>query len=214
MRSCLPAGWQVSSPADCWCPSPARPCHPSPFSRRPGSASSLWIPSSPYPDSSCPLPLAWPDLDSSSVCLSLSPHHPSHVWRCAAVPGAVVSACWFKQNRMLDNLFFTALKTVFRIRIHLIRIRIQHFKLNTDPDLIRTQCFDDQKLKKITGRKKNIFLIKNCNLPIPRPRQRWSRLQKTPFALQREHPALHNIKFLNFPYFCGSFFPPGSESGL
>ncbi len=28
---------------------------------------------------------------------------------------------------------------VFRIRIHLIRIRIQHFRLNTDPDLIRIQ---------------------------------------------------------------------------
>ncbi len=27
------------------------------------------------------------------------------------------------------------LKAVFRIRIHLIQIRIQHFRLNTDPDL-------------------------------------------------------------------------------
>jgi hypothetical protein len=37
---------------------------------------------------------------------------------------------------------------VFRIRIHFIRIRIQYFRLNTDPDLIRIQDFDDQKLKK------------------------------------------------------------------
>jgi hypothetical protein len=37
-----------------------------------------------------------------------------------------------------------------RIRIHFIRIRIQHFRLNTntDPDPIRIQGFNDQKLKK------------------------------------------------------------------
>jgi hypothetical protein len=39
--------------------------------------------------------------------------------------------------------------SVFRIRIHLIRIRIQHFRRNTE------------KIK--------YFLIKNCNFLIPRP---------------------------------------------
>jgi hypothetical protein len=39
----------------------------------------------------------------------------------------------------------------------LIRIRIQHFRLNTDPDPIRIQDFDDQKLeKKITAEKKEL----------------------------------------------------------
>jgi hypothetical protein len=35
-----------------------------------------------------------------------------------------------------------------RIRIHFIQIRIQHFRLNTDPDpiRIRIQGFNDQKL--------------------------------------------------------------------
>jgi hypothetical protein len=49
---------------------------------------------------------------------------------------------------------------VFRNRIHRIRIWIQHFRLNTDPDpdLIRIQGFDDQKMEK----KFDIFLIKNC----------------------------------------------------
>jgi hypothetical protein len=44
-----------------------------------------------------------------------------------------------------------------RIRIHFIRIRIQHFRLNTDPDPdpIRIQGLNDQKLKKITAEKKN-----------------------------------------------------------
>jgi hypothetical protein len=40
-----------------------------------------------------------------------------------------------------------------------------------DPDPIRIKGFNDQKLKKKTAGKKIIFffLIKNCNLPIPRP---------------------------------------------
>jgi hypothetical protein len=39
-----------------------------------------------------------------------------------------------------------------------------------DPDPIRIQGFNDQKLKKITAEKKlNFFWIKNCSLPIPRP---------------------------------------------
>jgi hypothetical protein len=44
----------------------------------------------------------------------------------------------------------TALEAGLRIRIHFIRIRIQHFRLNTNPDPIRIQGFNDQKLKKIT----------------------------------------------------------------
>ncbi len=36
---------------------------------------------------------------------------------------------------------------VFRIRIHFILI--QYFRLNSDPDPIRIQGLDDQKLKKI-----------------------------------------------------------------
>jgi hypothetical protein len=46
-----------------------------------------------------------------------------------------------------------------RIRIHFIRIRIQHFRLNTNPDLdldpIRIQGFNDQKLEKKLQLKKN-----------------------------------------------------------
>jgi hypothetical protein len=37
-------------------------------------------------------------------------------------------------------------QSLFWIRIHLIQIRIQNFSLNTDPDPIRIQGFDDQKL--------------------------------------------------------------------
>jgi len=70
----------------------------------------------------------------------------------------------YKKNNM---------ETVFQIRIHwvLIRIQIQHFRLNTDPDPIRMQGFYDQNWKKKEQLKMkiDIFLIKNCNLLIPRP---------------------------------------------
>ncbi len=48
---------------------------------------------------------------------------------------------------------------MFRIRIHLIRIRIQHFRLNANPDSdpIRIQGSDDQKLTKFTAKKILIF---------------------------------------------------------
>ncbi len=45
------------------------------------------------------------------------------------------------------------LQTVFRIRIHLIWIRIQHFRLNIDPDPIRIQGLYDQKFKQLQLKK-------------------------------------------------------------
>jgi hypothetical protein len=59
---------------------------------------------------------------------------------------------------------FLKLLPVFRIRIHLIRIRIQHFRLNID----LFQGFDDQILKRnlLLG---NFFFLTNYNLPIRRP---------------------------------------------
>jgi hypothetical protein len=52
-------------------------------------------------------------------------------------------------TQKFDSKIFFA---VLRILIHLIRIRIQHFRLNTDPepDPIRIQGFDDQKLLQVT----------------------------------------------------------------
>ncbi len=56
--------------------------------------------------------------------------------------------------------------------------------------------------KKITA--DNFFLIKNYNLLFSRP-PKPSKLRKKPSALKREHPALQNMKFRNFVYFCGPF---------
>jgi hypothetical protein len=48
--------------------------------------------------------------------------------------------------------------------------RVRGWRPIPDPDPIRIQGLNDQKLKEITAEKNlNFFYIKNCNLPIPRP---------------------------------------------
>ncbi len=81
---------------------------------------------------------------------------------------------------------------MFRIHIHLIRI--QHFRLNTDPDPVFS---DDQKLKKIHSWKQFyiFFFIRNCNLPTSRP------------PSYREAFSIQNMKFLKKFLFCWSFLP-------
>jgi hypothetical protein len=70
---------------------------------------------------------------------------------------------------MLSNTITTACKdltgflTGLRIRIHLIRI--QHFRLNPDPD----PGFFMTKNKKKQMKKIEFLWIKNYNLPVPRP---------------------------------------------
>jgi hypothetical protein len=53
-----------------------------------------------------------------------------------------------------------------RIRIHFIRIQIQHFRLNADPDpgVLMTKNF-----KKITAEKKNYNFFKNQKLQFTYP---------------------------------------------
>ncbi len=60
------------------------------------------------------------------------------------------------------------------------------FQVNPDPDPIRIQGSDDQKLKKKIQLEIfyiYFFEIKNCNLLM-------SKLQEKPSTLKREHPAL------------------------
>ncbi len=107
-------------------------------------------------------------------------------------------------------------KAVFRIRIHWGWIRIQHFKLNTDPDpdSIRIKGFDDQKLEKIYSRKKIFFLISKIAIYLSlglhkgRPSYRRSlHPQKRTSSTSK-----HEISSL-FPTFVGHFCPPRSGSG-
>ncbi len=82
---------------------------------------------------------------------------------------------------------------MYRIWIQWFRIRIQHFRLNTDPD--PAPGFWRPKTEKFNSGKKWYFLIKNCNLVlIPKDLQL---LEKPSSTLKREHPA-KNMKFLNF----------------
>jgi hypothetical protein len=62
--------------------------------------------------------------------------------------------------------------------------------LETNPDTIRIQGFDDQTLKKKKYSRNFLksFLIKNCTLLM-------SKLQEKPSSLKREHPALQKMKF-------------------
>ncbi len=107
---------------------------------------------------------------------------------------------------------------VFRIRIHFIRIRIQNFRLNTDPDPdsdpIRIQGFDDQKLKEIYSWKKTrIFDIKSqftCTKASIKDVQA-KQEAFIPQSLKRKHPALQNMTCLHLFLLFGSFFSLGSR---
>ncbi len=79
-------------------------------------------------------------------------------------------------HRKQFTIFFLFLSVLW-IRIHWIRIRIQHFKW------IRIQSGSKALMNKT-----------------------W-RLQEKPSTLKREHSALQKMKFSNFLYFCGSFLP-------
>jgi hypothetical protein len=84
----------------------------------------------------------------------------------------------------------------FRIRIHLIRIRIQHLRLNIDPDPIRIQGFYDQNknLKTFTAEKKLYFCCINSyqKLQFTYPKASIKDVQVTrsypkPWLTQRDH---------------------------
>ncbi len=70
-----------------------------------------------------------------------------------------------------------------------------------DPDPVTKKFFKKLRMKK------NYLLIINCFLFIPRPLLWISKLQGKFSAVNGEHPAFQNIKFLHFFLFLGSFLP-------
>jgi hypothetical protein len=127
-------------------------------------------------------------------------------------------SCWrivdSSQPTQRDRVFFWNSKylvSVFRIRIHwvLIRVRIQHFRLNDYSDPIRIQGSDDKKLNKNLQLKFFIyFLIKNCNFYLSLGLQkRTYKLEGEAFSPQKRTSSTQNMKFLNIFYFCGSILP-------
>ncbi len=102
-----------------------------------------------------------------------------------------------------------------RIRIHFIRIRIQiqHFRLNTDPDPIRTQGFNYQKLKKITAEKKKKFFGSKTTiyLSLGLYKERPSYRRRLQLSKKSSNTSKHEL--LNkFSTFVGHFCPLGSGS--
>jgi hypothetical protein len=101
----------------------------------------------------------------------------------------------YKLTKKIDHPFFKAvdpdsLNPTFQVN------------LKPDPDPIRIQGFNDQKLKK-KNTVENFFLlslIKNCNLLM-------SKLQEKPFSPQKRTSSTF------FLYVCRPFCPPGSGSG-
>ncbi len=75
----------------------------------------------------------------------------------AAVPGTFRSGLLSHHISGLDS-------SVSDPYSYLIKIRIQHFRVNTDPDPIRIQGFNGKKLKKICCWNTTFFWIKNYNL--------------------------------------------------
>jgi len=61
--------------------------------------------------------------------------------------------------------------------------------------------------KLYSWKKKKKILDQKLQFTYPYASYKTSKLQKKPSALKREHPALQNVKFLNFFYFWGSFLP-------
>ncbi len=123
----------------------------------------------------------------------------------------LVQFCSVLKSTMLSlflpcYLLMVNLNAVFRIRILLIRIRIQHFRLTTDQD----PGFWWAKIgKNLQQKKKFLFLLKNYNLSIPRPPERTSKLPKSPQSSKEniQHFKTWNVTFF---WFVGHFCPPGS----
>ncbi len=114
------------------------------------------------------------------------------------------------RNGLQISLFHSGLW----IRIHFFRIRIQSLMLeaNTDPDPdpIRIPGFNDQKLKKNYNWKFFLyfFLLKNCNLPIPKDSIKYVQIIEEAFSSHKRPSNTSKHELLQIiVYFSGSFLP-------
>ncbi len=104
---------------------------------------------------------------------------------------------------------------MFRIRINLVRIRIQHFRLITNPD----PGFWWPKIGKnlnLQLKKNLIFSWSKIAIYLSLALLRTSKLQEKPSAMKKRHPAFQNMKFLYFFLFLWVIFAlpdPYSGSG-
>jgi hypothetical protein len=111
------------------------------------------------------------------------------------------------------NKWFSQLSAGLWIRINFSRIRIQSLRLETnpDPDPIRIQGFNDQKLKKITAEIffYIFFLIKTAiYLSLGLHKVQYVQVIEEAFSSQKRPSNTSKHELLQiFVYFCGSFLP-------
>ncbi len=89
----------------------------------------------------------------------------------------------------------------FQIWNHRFRIRTQHFRLNTDtePGIV----FMTKNWKKFTTETKfSYFFDKKFSIYLSLGFHKGRQIYRRPSALKREHPAVQNMKFLDFFLFC------------
>ncbi len=92
---------------------------------------------------------------------------------------------------------------VFRIRIHWVRNRIQHFWLNTGSGSRKLE----KKLKKVW-----YFFDQKIAIYLSLDLLKWRPSYRRSLQPSKKHPSLQNMKFLNFFYFF--FCTPDSGSGF
>ncbi len=85
---------------------------------------------------------------------------------------------------------------MFRIRIHLIQIRIQHFRLNTDPDPNTDPGFWGPKIEKNLQLKKNYGIFLNQKLQYTYSQASIKDVQATEEAFSPEKRASSTSKHL------------------
>jgi hypothetical protein len=111
-----------------------------------------------------------------------------------------IGTCYLKRN-LFSNLY-----PVSRIRIHFIRIRIQHLRRNNDPDLIRIQGFADQKLEKICSWNFFFFFDQKLLFTYPKTSIKDVRATKETLSTQKRISSTSKPEFLNFFLFLWVIF--------
>ncbi len=148
-----------------------------------------------------------PDADRNTGTFHLHPSSKIKIIKKSCKQVFLNIFAWWRKDLEPDPYLWPG----FQIRINLIRIRIQHFRLNTDPDPdpFRIRGLYDQNLTKFKAEKKIelFFWLKTTiylTLGLHKRRPSYKR------SLQLSKENIHHLKtwnFLIFFYFWGSFLP-------
>jgi hypothetical protein len=105
---------------------------------------------------------------------------------------------------------WTATQQCFGSGFIWFRIRIHHFRLNTDPHQVPGFWWPKIEKNLQLQKKSDNFFSVVAIYPQASLKDVQATVQEKPSALKCEHSALQNMKFLNFALLCGHFSPPRS----